>query len=69
MLKSRIKLSLETLIKFGQIMTVSIDYLLCGDLSYSLKTPIAEILQSHSPNQRADAEKILALYARACTTS
>lgn len=61
-------LSLDTLIRLGQTMTVSIDYLLFGDLSYSFENPIAEILRNLSPSQRADAERILSLYARACKT-
>lgn len=62
-------LSVDTLIRLGQTMSVSIDYLLFGDLAHLFKNPIAETLSSLSPNQRTDAEKILILYAKACENS
>lgn len=62
-------LSLDTLINLSQTLSVSIDYLLFGDLPDSLTNPIAEILHNLSPVQRADAVKILTLYAKACKDS
>ena len=42
------------------------DYLLFGDLSYTLENPLTDILSTLSPQQREDALKILQLYANAC---
>ena len=50
--------SADTLIRLGQTMSVSIDYLLFGDLAHLLMNPIAETLRSISPHQRTDAEQI-----------
>jgi len=58
--------SVDTLIKLSQTLKLSIDYLLFGNLPYSQENPITEILQELSPEQRGDALKILALYAKAC---
>ena len=59
-------ISLDTLIALSKALTVSIDYLLLGDLSQSLDNPIAGILDGLSPSQKADAAKIIELYAKAC---
>lgn len=58
--------SLDTLIKLSQTLTISVDYLLFGDLLSSPGNPIAEILHRLSSEQRGDAVKILTLYAKAC---
>lgn len=60
--------SLDTLIGLSKALTISIDYLLSGDLSYSLSNPIAEVFEGLSPRQREDAIKILQLYSNACKT-
>ena len=54
--------SLDTLIRLSDILTISVDYLLFGNLSYSL----TEALGRLSPRQREDALKILQLYSKAC---
>lgn len=59
-------LSVDTLMNLARVMSVSVDYLLFGDLSSSFENPIAEILHSLSLQQREDAAKILKLYANAC---
>lgn len=56
--------SLDNLIKLSNALSVSVDYLLFGDTPQSLENPIAEILHDLPPAQRADAEKILMLYAK-----
>ena len=58
--------SLDTLIRLSKTLTVSIDYLLFGDLSYSLDNPLTEILNVLPPQRREDALKILQLFSRAC---
>ena len=59
-------LSLDTLIGLSRVMSVSVDYLLFGNLSDSFENPIAKIINDLSPEQRTDAEQILVLYAKAC---
>lgn len=59
-------ISLDTLIKLSQTLSISVDYLLFGNLLYSLGNPITEILHKLSPKQREDAIKILTLYTKAC---
>ena len=61
--------SLDTLIRLSQTLSLSVDYLLFGNLPDSPGNPIAEILQRLSPEQREDAVKILTLYAKACGDS
>ena len=58
--------SLDTLIRLSRTLTISTDYLLFGDLSYTLENPLTDILHALSPQQREDALKILQLYANAC---
>ena len=58
--------SLDTLIRLSRTLTISIDYLLFGNLSYTLENPLTDILNALSPQQREDALKILQLYANAC---
>ena len=58
--------SLDTLIRLSRTLTISIDYLLFGNLSYTLENPLTDILSALSPQQREDALKILQLYANAC---
>ena len=58
--------SLDTLIRLSDILTISVDYLLFGNLSYSLDNPLTEALGRLSPQQREDALKILQLYSKAC---
>ena len=58
--------SLDTLIRLSRTLTISMDYLLFGDLSYTLENPLTDILHALSPQQREDALKILQLYANAC---
>ena len=58
--------SLDTLIRLSRTLTISIDYLLFGDLSCTLENPLTDILSALSPQQREDALKILQLYANAC---
>ena len=61
--------SLDTLIRLSQTLSLSVDYLLFGNLPCALEDPIAEMLQRLSPEQREDAVKILTLYAKACKES
>ena len=58
--------SLDTLIRLSKVLTVSIDYLLFGEV-LSLENPIVEIINSLSPRRREDAAHILRLYADACS--
>ena len=58
--------SLNTLIGLSKALDFSIDYLLFGDLSYSLKNPMTDILNELSQQQRTDALTILQIYANAC---
>ena len=58
--------SLDTLIRLSRALTISIDYLLFGDLSYPLNDPLTETLNRLSPQRREDALKILQLFSRAC---
>lgn len=60
--------SLDTLIRLSDILTISVDYLLFGDLSNPLENPLTETLRRLSPQQREDAIKILQIYSRACET-
>lgn len=60
--------SLDTLIKLSRELTISVDYLLFGNIAYSLDNPIVNLLECLSPAQRADALKILQIYASACVT-
>ena len=60
--------SLDTLIRLSDILTISVDYLLFGDLSNSLENPLTETLRRLSPQQREDAIKILQIYSKACET-
>ena len=57
--------SLKTLIALSRTLNVSIDYLLLGEVSGTSQNPITEIYDQLSPQQRADAVKILELYAKA----
>ena len=59
--------SLDTLIALRNTLSVSVDYLLFGELPPASENPIAEILASLGPNQREDAVKILELYAKAAS--
>ena len=59
-------MSLDTLIRLSSILTISVDYLLFGNLSYSLDNPLTEALGRLSPQQREDALKILQLYSKVC---
>lgn len=58
--------SLDTLIRLSDVLTISVDYLLFGDLSGSLENPLTEMFRRLSPQQREDAIKILQLYSKAC---
>lgn len=58
--------SLDTLIRLSGILTVSVDYLLFGNLTCSLENPLTEALRGLSPQQREDAIKIIQLYSKAC---
>ena len=60
--------SLDTLISLSKVLTISIDYLLFGDLSYTLDNPLSETLSGLSPQRREDALKILQLFSRACNS-
>ena len=57
--------SLDTLISLSRALTISTDYLLFGDLSYNLESPLVEILNGLPQPQREDALKILHLYSKA----
>ena len=57
--------SLDTLISLSRALTISTDYLLFGDLSYNLESPLVEILNGLPQPQREDALKILQLYSKA----
>lgn len=58
--------SLDTLIRLSDVLRISVDYLLFGDLAYSHENPLTETLHHLSPQQREDAIKILQLYSKAC---
>lgn len=58
--------SLDTLIRLSKALTISTDYLLFGDFSYNLESPLVEVLNSLPQPQREDALKILQLYAKSC---
>lgn len=57
--------SLDTLISLSRALTISTDYLLFGDLSYNLESPLVDILNGLPQPQREDALKILQLYSKA----
>lgn len=57
--------SLDTLISLSRALTISTDYLLFGDLSYNLESPLVEIFNGLPQPQREDALKILQLYSKA----
>lgn len=57
--------SLDTLISLSRALTISTDYLLFGNLSYNLESPLVEILNGLPQPQREDALKILQLYSKA----
>ena len=59
--------SLDTLVALRNALSVSVDYLLLGELPPASENPIAEILASLNLNQREDATKILELYAKAAS--
>lgn len=59
--------SLDTLVALRNALSVSVDYLLFGELPPASENPIAEILASLEPRQREDAVKILELYAKAAS--
>ncbi len=59
-------LSLDTLMQLSKTLTISTDYLLFGDLSYNLESPLVEVLNGLPQPQREDALKILQLYAKSC---
>lgn len=58
--------SLDTLMRLSQALNISMDYLLLGDLSNTLETPLASVLSELSQQQREDALKILQIYSNAC---
>lgn len=60
--------SLDTLIRLNKALTISTDYLLFGDSSYTLDNPLTETLNGLSPQRREDALKILQLFSRACNS-
>jgi len=60
------KVSLDTLIRLSKVLTMSVDYMLFGEVSYSLNNPLAENLNKMQPQQREDALKILQLFSNAC---
>lgn len=60
--------SLDRLILLSRTMNVSIDFLLVGELSDTLEHPLTDIFNELSPQQKADAIKILQLYSNACKT-
>lgn len=62
----RKNVSVDTLIRLSNILSISIDYLLLGSLAYSLENPISKVLECLSPQQQADATQILRLYSKAC---
>lgn len=57
--------SLDTLINLSKALTISTDYLLFGDLSHNLESPLVEVLSGLPQPQREDALKILQLYSKA----
>lgn len=60
------KVSLDTLISLSRIMSISVDYLLFGNVAHAFDNPMSDILNGLSPRQREDALKILQLYSNAC---
>ncbi len=60
--------SLDTLIRLSEVLTISTDYLIFGDLphTHTLENPIVEVFNGLNQHQREDALKILQLYAKAC---
>lgn len=58
--------SLDTLIQFSKALIISTDYLLFGDFSYNLESPLVEVLNGLSQPQREDALRILQIYAKSC---
>lgn len=60
------KVSLDTLIGLSKTLNISIDFLLFGDVARTLDNPMSAVLDGLSSHQKADALKILQLYAAAC---
>lgn len=59
-------LSLDTLMRLGRVLNISVDYLLFGELGQTLEEPVAGIFRELSPKQREDALKLLQIYGDAC---
>ena len=58
--------SLDTLVGLSRVLNISIDFLLFGNAAHNLDNPISAVLDGLSSRQKADALKILQLYADAC---
>jgi len=58
--------SLNTLMRLSQTLSISMDYLLLGDLSNNLEDPLAGIFNELSQQQSDYALKILQIYSKAC---
>ena len=63
--------SVDTLLAFSRVLSVSIDYLMFGDFKSSLSNPYAEIVEkiteTLTASQRENAIKMLQLFADSCT--
>lgn len=63
--------SIDTLLALSRVLSVSIDYLMFGELANSLNNPYADIVSKItdklSPGQRENAIKMLQLFAESCS--
>ncbi|KAB4834480.1 helix-turn-helix domain-containing protein [Pseudoflavonifractor sp. BIOML-A6] len=59
-------LSLDTLMKLGKTLNISIDYLLYGSIPDTFSNPLVDIFNRLSTRQKDDATQILQLYLNAC---
>lgn len=63
--------SIDTLLGLSRVLSVSVDYLLFGELTNYLKNPytelIAKIAKDLTPEQRENAIRILELFAESCS--
>jgi len=50
----------------SKTLSVSMDYLLLGEISNTLKNPIVDFFNKLSQRRREDALKFLQIYANAC---
>lgn len=59
-------LSMNTLIALCKTLNVSADYILFGEASKSIDTPLQKLLANLNPKQQMYAEQFVELYIKSC---